>query len=90
MLSVAFICFAQLAYHPSSDESAANVVTWAVMGMSCDPARVTIDEYIDSNITLIENIATLNNTAGFSISHITASVRITFILYTPMPRTSEK
>ena len=54
-------------------------MTWAVRGMSCDPSTVNIDEYIDSNVTVMENIATLVNTGGYSISDITTRVLLDFV-----------
>ena len=47
--------------------------------MSCDPSTVNIDEYIDSNVTVMENIATLVNTGGYSISDITTRVLLDFV-----------
>ena len=49
--------------------------------MSCDPARVSIDEYIDSNVTVIENVATLINTGGYTITNVAARVNIRTYYY---------
>ena len=63
-----------MAYHPSSDVSSATSLSWAVKGMACEPTRVTIDEYIESDVTVIENIATLVNSGGYDIDDVTSSV----------------